>query len=453
MAAAQFGFDPDLNLIEVVNSSGDPERFEYADGRLVRWEDRNGEWYTYIYDEAGRCVSTDGKGGYLRYRFEYSDGLTVVTDSLGAVRRYELNDRFQVVAETDALGATTRQEWDEAYRLRSYADALGRVTSYEYDADGRPTTITHPDGNRSTTIYDEAGRAVSWTDFDGGTRTREFGADGLMRAETDATGQVVGSERPAGSTPGTVLEAGPAAMVRNAARQIISMTTSDGETRYEYDDLGRVVAIENDEGLTSLGWTIEGELTWRENPDGSVEEYFYDGEGNLIESVDANGRRTLREYGAFDLVTAEIDDEGTRTDYGYDTELRLTTITNPEGATWRYRYDPNGRLVEETDFDGRTQRYAYDAAGQLVEHINAAGEVAVYTYDLLGRVVERRTGEAVTRFEYDGSGRIVDGALRAVKPGAADPDTTGPWVGGRHHGLVRHLLEELSAEVPAGPRA
>jgi len=407
MVASQFGYDRDLNLVEVTNSSGDPERFEYAAGRIVRWEDRNGEWYTYTYDEDGRCVATDGKGGYLRYRFDYQPGRTVVTDSLGAVRTYELNDRFQVVAETDPLGATTRNVWDEAYRLRSTTDPLGRTTTSEYDADGRLVSVTRPDGSRSTTTYDELGRAVSWTDFDGSTRNRQFGPDGLMIAEVDASGEVVRYEQPAADGTGTTIHVGPTAVVRNPARQVTSMTTGEGETSYLYDPLGRLYSIQDDRGLTEFGWTLEGELAWRDNPDGTFEEYVYDGEGNLVEWVDATGRRTLREYGAFDLVTAEIDDEGNRTGYAYDTELRLVAVTNPAGETWRYTYDPNGRMVEETDFGGRTQRYAYDAAGQLTAHTDAAGEVTTYTYDVLGRVVERRTGEAVTRFAYDAAGRVV----------------------------------------------
>ncbi|MGX4655166.1 DUF6531 domain-containing protein [Micromonospora sp. SCSIO 07396] len=405
--ASRFTYDQDGHLTEVVNSSGDPERFVYADGRIVRWEDRNGEWYTYAYDEAGRCVDTDGRGGYLRYRFAYSDGLTVVTDSLGATRTYQLNDRLQVVAEIDPLGATTRYEWDDAYRLLSRTDPLGRTTTYGYGPDGRPTTVTRPDGSRALTSFDEQGRATSRTDFDGSTVRREFDTDGRVLAEIDASGEVVRFDRPAGNGHGTAIQIGPAVVVRDAARQVTAISTTDGDTRYTYDRLGRVVFITTDQGTTEIGWTLEGELSWRENPDGGVEEFGYDGEGNLVETVDATGRRTFFEYGAFDLVTARIDDDGDRTEYAYDTELRLTTITNPAGETWRYTYDPNGRVTEETDFQGRTQRYAYDAAGQLVAHTDAAGEVTHFGYDLLGRVVERRTGDAVTRLSYDPAGRIV----------------------------------------------
>ncbi|MFG1610226.1 DUF6531 domain-containing protein [Actinoplanes sp. NPDC049265] len=439
LPVARFGYDMGGELAEVINTSDRAERFTYAGGLLVRWDDRNGEWYTYTYDEAGRCIATDGKGGYLRYRFDYYQGLTVVTDSLGAQRRYELNDRFQVVAETGPLGETTRNEYDVAYRLLSSTDPLGRTTTREYDAAGRLAAIVRPDSSRSTIAYDRYGRPVSWAGFDGATRVREFGADGQVLAET-------GHElRPTG--PGS-----PALVVRNAARQITSMMTDEGETRYRYDALGRVVAAETSRGTTEFGWSLEGQLVTRRNPDGSVEEYTYDSEGNLIAAVDRTGRRTYYEYGAFDLVTARIDEDGKRTSYEYDTELRLTAVTDPAGRTWRYRYDPNGRLIEELDPDGGTQRYGYDVAGQLVEHTRPDGEVTTYGYDLLGRVTERRTGTAVTRFEFDAAGRLIaaDDADSQVR---IERDATGRVVAETVNGLtVSTAYQEASGAVSARTR-
>jgi YD repeat-containing protein len=326
---------------------------------------------------------------------------------LGAVSIYELNERLQVVAETDALGATTRHEWDQGYRLLSSTDPLGRTTTHEYNAAGLPITVTRADGSQSKTSYDELGRVTSWTDFDGSTRSREFDTDGRILAEVDADGEVVRFERAGRHERETAIEVGPTVMLRNAAQQITSMSRGGAETHYEYDYLGRVVAVRNDAGTTRAGWTPEGELAWRENPDGGLEEFVYDGEGNLIETVDAAGRLTVLEYGMFDLVSAQIDDDDNRTDYAYDTELRLIAVTDPVGETTRYAYDGNGRLVEECDFEGRIQRYGYDAAGQLIEYINAAGDVTHYIYDLVGNRVERRSGDAVTRFTYDPAGRVL----------------------------------------------
>jgi RHS repeat-associated protein len=403
----RFNYDREANLIAVVNSSGDPERYLHADGRIVRWDDRNDHWYTYVYDKDGRCVSTDGTDGFLRYQFEYTEGLTVITDSLGAVRRYKINDLYQIVAMTDPTGATVLNEWDDANRLLALTDELGRTTQYAYDDAGRPTVVTRHDGSHSTTVYDDKLRQASFTDFDGSTRIRTFDTDGRLETETDGTGTIIRSERPTQTRPETIVQAGPAAAVRNATHQIMSLTTARENNRYHYDELGRVTTIVNADGLTNFGWTPEGDLSWRENPDGTLDEWIYDAEGNLLESHSTDGLSTRYEYGPFGLLTAQIYDTGERTTYTYDTELRLTSITNPAGQTWSYTYDANGQLIEETDFDRRTQRYVYDAAGQLTEHTHATGEVTMYTYDVLGRVTERCTGEAMlTRFEYDAAGRV-----------------------------------------------
>lgn len=390
LTAVRFGYDDDRQLTEVYNSSGDPERFTYTGGRITAWEDRNNEWYTYTDDQDGRCIATDGRDEVLTYNFDYQTDRTVVTNSLGAVRIYELNNLLQVTAETDPYGAVTRREWDNAYRLLSETDPLGRTTRYRYDNQGRPTATIRPDGSRAGIIYDTSGRAVSFTDYDGTTRTRQYNDQGLLIAETGADGTVLHSQNITDQANLVATTMGPVALTRNSVSQITSMTNGDTRTTtFDFDLPGRVTGMQDNTGYTVFGWTPEGDMSWRENPDGTIEEFYYDGEGNLVEWNDPQGRRTYREYGAFDLVTAEIDHNGNRTEYQYDTELRLVGIINPTGQTWDYEYDDNGRLIAQRDYDHRTQFYAYDPAGQLTEHTNTAGETTTYTYDQLGQLGRR----------------------------------------------------------------
>ncbi|EOD69167.1 RHS repeat-associated core domain-containing protein, partial [Amycolatopsis vancoresmycina] len=159
-------------------------------------------------------------------------------------------------------------------------------------------------------------------------------------------------------------------------------------------------------GAARLGWTAEGQRSWRTGPDGARESWRHDGEGRVVEHRDAAGRTTRRTYGPFGLPVEEFDAAGARTAYRYDAELRLVAVTNPRGQTWHYTYDPAGRLVEETDFDGRRLAYAYDEAGQLRRMTNGLGEVTEYAYDVLGNVVERRTATGVTGYAYDALGQL-----------------------------------------------
>ncbi|WP_440902395.1 hypothetical protein, partial [Actinosynnema sp.] len=71
----RYGYDAERRLTEVVNSSGAALSFSHDDDqRVVRWQDRNGTWYRYGYDDRGRCVLNEGAGDCLSGTFAYSDG-------------------------------------------------------------------------------------------------------------------------------------------------------------------------------------------------------------------------------------------------------------------------------------------------------------------------------------------------------------------------------------------
>jgi YD repeat-containing protein len=153
----RYGYDEDGRLAAVVNSSGVPLRFRSDElDRIVRWDDRNGIWYGYEYDEQGRCARTTGADGALSATFDYEPGVTTVTDSLGAAKVFEYNDLKQVVRETDALGNVTHSEWDRYDRLLSRTDPLGRTTHWTYSPHRRPPARRPPGRDRH-------GRAVRGT--------------------------------------------------------------------------------------------------------------------------------------------------------------------------------------------------------------------------------------------------------------------------------------------------
>ncbi|MFD0396159.1 hypothetical protein ACFQ3Z_44630 [Streptomyces nogalater] len=122
------------------------------------------------------------------------------------------------------------------------------------------------------------------------------------------------------------------------------------------------------------GWTTEGRLAWRQLPDGSREEWTWDGEGNLTSHTDRMGRSTHHTVTHFDKPSATTTTDGADYRFTHDTELRLTAVTNAAGLQWTYTYDAAGRLTSETDFDGRTITYEHDALGRLTRRTNAAGQ-------------------------------------------------------------------------------
>lgn len=419
------------NLTEVVNASGQPLRFAYnSAGWITEWTDRNGTWYRYRYDSAGRCVYEIGSDGLLEYTFDYGgvdaetgDRITTVTNSLGATTTYHINDAKQVVAEFDALGGVTSQEWDRYDRLLARTDPVGRVTKYGYDSDGNLVTLTRPDGAQALAEYNELGRPNVLVDADGGVWRQAYDDRGNLVAVTDPAGATTRYEYDEYGNPVSVVDAlgQRRSMEFDACGLPVAVTDETGaRTVYTRSGFGLVTAITDPlGGVTELGWTTDGRLATRTQPDGARESWSYDGEGNLVEHVDATGAVTRTEYTHFDLPAARITPDGARMEFGYDSELRLVSVTNPQGLRWSYTYDAAGRMVAETDFNGRELRYSYDAAGQLLERVNGVGQRVRYTRDLLGSVVIQHASgrpgvDAVTTFAYDPMGRL----LRAIGPDA-----------------------------------
>ena len=363
------GYDERGHLGSVVNTSGLATTFTHdRDGRLTGWRDRNGVGYRYAYDVLGRCVGTDGDGGFLSSRFSFTPvpgggSLTTYTNSLGHVSTYQLNELHQLVREVDPFGAVTTSAWDRYDRLVSTTDPLGRTTSYAHDDLGNLLRVTRPDGSVVDVHTSEDPTSAERTSISVSDGERTWWREAPDAADSARTRRVPGA-------------------------------SEDDDEQFRPADRPR------------QAWAA-GTVVTRTGRLGGTDRVRYDAEGNEVERTDAAGGTTRTERGAFDVVTATVDENGARTTYEHDTELRLTRVTDPLGRRWDYTYDAAGRLVEETDFDGRVLRYAYDAAGQLTRSVDAVGAVTEHVHDLLGNEVERRDGSGTTTRSYDPLGRLL----------------------------------------------
>ncbi|TDC76162.1 DUF6531 domain-containing protein [Streptomyces hainanensis] len=410
----RYDYDEHGDLTAVTNSSGRPLRLGYDDRHQVTgWEDRNGSWYRYVYDAAGRCVATHGSDGVLDYTFDYvtEARTTIATDSLGRSRRYRFNDSYQLVAETDALGNTVHRSWDRRDKPLTHTDELGGVTRLRWDTAGNLTAVARPDGATTRARYNGLNLPVEVTGFDGAVRHQEWDERGNCVAVTEATGATTHFTHDPSGALSTVTDAtGASQRFTNdaAGLPVRSVDPLGAESHLEYDAFGRAVAITTPLGaVTRHTWTVEGRLASRRQPDGAVERWTYDAEGNCVTHTDALGRTTSYEYTHFDQLAARTTPDEARLDFGYDTELRLTSVTDPTGRTWSYRHDAAGNVVAETDFDGRTVTYGYDAAGRLVTRVNALGQTTGFAYDEVGQQVRKTVDGVTTTFTHDVAGRLL----------------------------------------------
>ncbi|WP_325052773.1 DUF6531 domain-containing protein [Streptomyces triticirhizae] len=408
-----YGYDTAGLLAEITNSSGLPLKFSYDErARMSRWEDRNGYWYSYAYDEQGRCVHTTGTDRALEYRYAYDEAAhrTVVTDSLGHDSVYQFNDSYQLIAHTDPLGHTTTHTWDRYDRTLTTTDPLGHTTRYTYDDQGRLVRVVCADGGEIGVTYNALGLAEEVRQQDGGT----------WRQSYDARGNRVALVDPAGNrTRYTYDERGRLASVEDAAGSVtrlscdaaglpLDSTDAAGQvTSYRRDGFGRLIEMTDPLGRVSrFDWSPDGYPLRQIDALGGTRTWEWDAEGNLVTQRSQDGATIRYEYGPFDLPVAQIRQDGARYELTRDTELRLTRVTGPHGLSWDYTFDPAGRLVAESDFDGRTVTYRLDATGRLVERVNAEGQTVSFERDALGRIVRKRTGEQVTTYAYDPVGRL-----------------------------------------------
>ncbi|EGB0862032.1 RHS repeat protein [Escherichia coli] len=241
----------------------------------------------------------------------------------------------------------------------------------------------------------------------------------------------------------------------HAGRMVAHHYAGRPESRYRYDDTGRVTEQVNPEGLDyrfeygqdrvtitdSLNRRevlyTEGEgglkrVVKKEHADGSITRSEYDEAGRLKAQTDAAGRRTVnRLHMASGKLTSVILPDGRTVRYGYNSQLQLTSVTYPDGLRSSRKYDRQGRLAEETSRNGNITRWFYDSSrsglpcavedgtgvrrritrnryGQLQAFTDCSGYTARYEYDRYGQRTAVHREEGISTYSsYNPRGQLV----------------------------------------------
>ena len=194
------------------------------------------------------------------------------------------------------------------------------------------------------------------------------------------------------------------------------------ETRYEYDNLERLIK-ETD----ALGYTTE---------------YEYDGEDNWFKITKQVTKApdpltfqvALFEYDIRNRLFREIRDPGVLnlvTEYSYDKNDNRILLIDPRGKTTTFDYDTQNRLILTTDALANSTETHYDCVGNRTCAIGANGHHTVYEYDPLNRLIKetRKIGtqecapadadDIVTQYSYNNGGGGAPGCCGAT-PGSGN---------------------------------
>ncbi len=346
--------------------------------------------------------------------YHFCDGqLTAISDAY--------DNRLRVIR--DRLGRIERLDNGVGRSLFLHYE-LGRIVAVDYQvhrAKGREPYVWVTEQNVVSYAYDDVGRLVSATNAVGESEVYRYDEQHVILERQLAGGASFFWEWE---------RSGKAA---RCVRHWASFSQMD--TRYAWEDGGRVTV---------------------HNADGSQEVYVHDQRARLVQRIDPDGAEHFKSYDDKGRLTVEQDPLGAVTAYQYDDAGRLVALFPGEDeptsyehdngfvrvvrrgeAVWKYERNDQGDITRQTDPDGNVTDYTYNKhgqlvgvwypdngclrlvwneRGQLVEEQLPNGGIKRYRYDDVGRQVAREDEHgALTQYQWDGVDRLV----RVVLPGGA----------------------------------
>jgi RHS repeat-associated protein len=335
----------------------------------------NGEQHSIAYtgNSGGRPHTFTNPVGRVHHKTYFGgNGMTASrTDDLGRTTTYQSTPLFgAVTVKSNSVEGTVRYTYtnpDRPFYLASITDEQGRVIRHTRDANHRVTRTDYPDGTYEAFTFGPDGALTTQRFRDGTTESYQYNAKGLRTATTRASGLV--------------------------------------ET-FAYDAHDRLVTRSN-----SLGQVWTTTYTWRglplvqRHPDGSTDQHSYNRYGQVTQTINRIGARTVFTYDAHGHLASTRDALGHTLTVSNNLLGLPVRTTLPSGLTVQRTYDGLDRVLSETWLSDTTAvRKFYGPLG-LTSQVSRAGAVRVMTRDLEGRVIaERDPLGRVTSTTYDADG-------------------------------------------------
>jgi len=293
---------------------------------------------------------------------------------------------------TDALGhVTTVASYDGAGRITRTIDPNSSVTDYTYTPRGWLASRTvrfNPDGSADT--FDDATTKITYTaygavqtvtDADGVQTTYGYDAAHRLTTITDALGNTIQYTLDASGN-------------RKQEQTFASGSTTPSRTLTRtYNTLGQLTKV-----IDGLNQTIFDASA------GSS----YDGNGNLLQSSDANGIVHQQSYDALNRLVQRIDNlngtdaatKNTTTIQHWDALDRLTQVTDPSSLVTTYGYDGLSNPISQSSPDTGTSHASFDAAGNMLSRTDAKGITVSHSYDALDRRLSDSYADSTLNASY-----------------------------------------------------
>jgi len=396
-----YQYDACNNLIKTIDPLGAVISYEYDSRNQISKEINQLEQEKeYTYDVLGRLSEVKNAEGSISTEYDFNGNIVALTDALGNTSSYKYNEldllsavkdpqdnisqlkydeSENVVESLDALGNRTEMFYDKAGNILKTIDANGNEYIFEYDLKGNNTLIIFPDGNMYKMEYDSFGLLVKSSEIIKNAETNEEYIGLIREYEYDVMGRVVALEDNAGNMQDFEYDAGG---------RLIKQTNSLGrKAEYTYDMLDRITQFKEF--------------------DGNITKFEYDLMGNVVKTIDQEGRETVFEYDLLGNLLSKTEFDNSKYTYMYDELNRLEKSINPLDAITQYIYDANNNLTQLIDANGNEKSFEYDSLNRLVSYTNSLENTSEYTYDALSRVLSTKTAEEnIVEYRYDPVGNL-----------------------------------------------
>ena len=405
----EYANDFERNPSSMTDGNGHVTRFEWADGLLQRVVSPEGVTVSLEYDDFGLLTGIRNAEQQLT-RCEYSAAghLVKIVSALGLETEFTYDSAGHMVCRQDPDGSRWRFEYAAGGRLVASVDPAGARTEYEYGPSGDIVAMVDPLGRRMERSFDTNGNIDRIT-LPGGAQF-SYAYDGLMRLvrTIDPAGGVWTREYDAASTLTALIDPTGVSVRTSVDSSRKTITTSDGvdRVRISCDHLGRPVR-------TEVLSDDSGPQVSADADDPAVSTMVYDGAGNPVQVLDAEGGLSRYEYNGSNQMVRMVSPAGRVTEYSYDACGRLAATYEAAGtaeqSVTRYEYDADSRLIRQVYGDGSEARVRYDACGRVLS-ITGSGVASpvFYTWDSCGRVKSIRDNKWGTRsFTYDAASQVV----------------------------------------------
>ncbi|RLA50747.1 MAG: hypothetical protein DRR42_12260 [Gammaproteobacteria bacterium] len=401
-----------LDLVRIRDRVGRETHFDYDDlRRKVSQTDHLGRVTAYAYDASDRLLSvTNALGQVTHFEYDIQGRKTADIDAEGHRTEYHYeNTTSRLATVVDANNGQTTNTYDLANRLIALTDPNNHTTQFMFDEAGNTVEQVSPDSGATLYRYDVMG-LIGQTDARG--LTVNYSYDALNRLQhtqyADSAYDILMSY------DGSNYEDGVAdSLLKQAIGQPTGMTDNSGQTLWYYNihgDLKGLDTLFNDLGNTAFSQQFEydyryepgvGRMTQHTYPDGQSFTYQYDDHGRVkaIESIAGGTTKVAIDDVAYQPVLADgiagyTYGNGLITQRQVDalgqlTDLSVQGVQNVFQRQWSYTpANDIASIDDQLDATG-TRAYTYDALHQLTDAVGPTNQT--YSYDANSNRLSKNT--------------------------------------------------------------